>query len=94
MNNDIVTKDMYLAAILVSYGSQITNVDKTDPKKQYFHFDILPDRILIYNDTPNPLWCPVEELAEIKSYYLSKKLYFPPTFVDCLRSVKSYLYSE
>jgi len=90
----IVTKDMYLAAILVSYGSQIIEVDKTDPKKQFFHFDKLPSLIYICNEIGNPEQTPITSIDEIKSNFLSKKLYFPPSFVDCLRSVKSYLYSE
>ncbi len=94
MNDGIVTNDMYLAAILVSYGSQIVNVDKSDIKKQFFHFDKLPNSVYIKNESNNPEMVQVSELEEIKSHFLSKKLYFPPSFVDCLRSVKSYLYSE
>ena len=92
--DDITTKDMYLAAILVSYGSLITNIDKTDPKKQFFHFDKLPTQIYVCNEDGDPFHLEISKLAEMKSYFNSKKLYFPPNFVDCLRSVKSYLYSE
>jgi hypothetical protein len=92
--DDITTKDMYLAAILVSYGSLITSIDKTDPKKQFFHFDKLPTKIYVCNDKDDPYPIEISILSELKSYFNSKKLYFPPNFVDCLRSVKSYLYSE
>jgi hypothetical protein len=90
----IITKDMYLAAILVSYGSQIVEVDKTDLKKQYFHFDRLPNLVLIKNGAGLPEEVTLSDLSELKAHFLSKKLYFPPIFIDCLRSVKSYLYSE
>ena len=91
---EIITKDMYLAAILISYGSQIIEVDKTDLKKQYFHFDKLPGQVFLSNSSGMPEPANVSDLLEIKSHFLSKKLFFPPIFIDCLRSVKSYLYSE
>ncbi|MFA6982214.1 MAG: hypothetical protein WC243_04320 [Patescibacteria group bacterium] len=91
---EIITKDLHLAAILVSYGSQIVSVDKKDPKRQHFHFDKLPLYVYICDNANEPMPERVNDLAEIKSYFISKKLFFPPNFLDCLRSVKSALFAE
>lgn len=91
---EIMTKDMHIAAILVSYGSPITWVDKTDPRKQHFHFDRLPQRVYVTDGLGQPEAMEVSNLSDIVSLFFSKKIFFPPSFVDCLRSVKAYIYSE
>lgn len=90
----IVTKDMYLAALLISYGSRIVKVDKTDPKKQFFHFDKLPMRVFVVSDEGTPTATVFSDLLDLQSQFLSRRIFFPPTFIDCLRSVKSHIYSE
>lgn len=91
-NGEIITKDLYLAAILVAYGCSITHVDKSNRKQQFFYFDRLPESVYILDGLVSTQ--KVTTLTEILAIYLSKKLIFPPTFVDSLRSVKAYLYSE
>lgn len=86
---DVCTKDMYIAALLLSYGSKVTRVDKKNPNRQFFHFDKFPTSVV--TDLGNTAIVSFEELV---SLFLSKKIYFPPSYVDCLRSVKTYIYQE
>ena len=90
---EIVTKDLYLAAILVSYECSIVSTDRSDPKRQYFYFNNLPPQVYVRGPTGHPVLTDVSTFEEIKSFYLSKKLFLLPSFVDCLRSVKSNIYS-
>lgn len=92
-NQEIMTKDMHIAAILVSYGSPITRVDRTDRKKQVFYFTCLPHQVFISGEI-GPVICEISVLDDIISLYRSKRIFFPPSFVDCIRSVKAYIYSE
>lgn len=91
---EIITKDLHLAAILVSYGSQIIKVDRTDAKRQWFHFDKVPSSVYVSDDMGKPTPLDVVGISDIRSLFLSKKIFFPPSFVDCLRSVKAALYQE
>jgi hypothetical protein len=91
---NVITKDMHLAAVLVSYGCKIVHVDHSNPKQQYFTFDQLPPFVFISDDMGFPIESTVDTLTDLKALYLSKRLFFPPTFVDCLRSMKAYLYLE
>lgn len=91
--DNVITKDMYLAAALLAYGSTILKVDRSDPKRQYFHFDRLPTQVQV-DGLSGISETRISSLEEIQSHFLAHKLWLPPTYVACLRSVKSYLYQE
>lgn len=84
---------MYLAAVLVSYECPIVGVDKSDPKRQYFQFDQIPAQVYTSSAEGTPIVTSVATFEDLKSLFLSKKLFLLPSFVDCLRAVKSYIYS-
>lgn len=91
---EICTRDMYLAAILMSYDCPIIGVDKSDTKRQYFQFNQLPAQVYTSNADGTPILMRVDSFEDLKALFLSKKLFLLPSFVDCLRSVKSYIYSS
>ena len=89
--NDVVTKDMHLAAALVAYGCRVCSVDRSDPHRQYFTFDRCPEQVYV-DDGAGPVVVEIRSLAEMQSYLLSSQLWLPGGFVAALRSVKSYLF--
>jgi hypothetical protein len=86
--------DMYLAAALVSYGANMLRIDKKDMKHQKFIFeDNTVSEIWVMSGTihlrvVNPL------IDEIKNYFTSKKLIYPPSYPDTIRSIKSEIHSK
>ena len=93
MNEEKQIGDMYLAAALVSYGSTLIRIDKGDRKHQKFVFE---------DNTVSEIWVesghihlrvvtPV--IKEIENYFFSKKLVFPPSYPDTIRSIKSAIHS-
>lgn len=89
----IVTRDLHLAAVLVAYGSSIIQVDRSNPKQMFFYFDRMPPRIYIMDTTGCPVVTSVTDLCDLRALFFSKRLFFPPSFVDCLRSVRSYIFA-
>jgi len=85
--------DMYLAAALLAYGAELDHVDKSDKRRQKFVFTGQIDKVLIYTD--NGFYLIIEEptFAEVKAKYESKRLYFPPSYPDAVRSIKSSIHS-
>lgn len=86
--------DMYLAAALVSYGATMLRVDKADRKHQKFVFE---------DNTVSEIW--VESgnihlrvvtplINDIETYFFSKKLVYPPSYPDTIRSIKSAIHTE
>lgn len=93
-NGEVRTKDMYIAALLLSYGSKVDKIDRGDRSRQFFEFDALPKWVWIVQDGVDPESYFLDSFKEMVSLYLSKKIVFPPNYVDCLRSIKTYIYQE
>lgn len=91
--DEISTRDLYLAATLLSYGSQIISIDRKDLKRQHFFFDKIPQQVTVIDGNGLPYQIEVSSLSEIEFQFISKKLFLPPTFIDCLKSMKAYLHS-
>lgn len=85
--------DMYLAAALVSYGATMIRIDKADRKHQKFVFEdntvseIWVESGNIHLRVVNPI------IKEIENYFFSKKLIYPPSYPDTIRSIKSAIHS-
>lgn len=88
------TNDMYLVATLISYGAEIENVDKTNPKKQVFSFRSLPKAIWVLCGEDEIKSQKVINVSEIKAMMVSERLVFPPNFISSLKNVRSYFYEE
>lgn len=92
-NNKTEVTDMYLASALMSYGAELDHIDKTNKKRQTFVFVGKIQRILVYTD--NGFYIIIEEpsFEEIKAKYEAKRLFFPPSYPDSVRSIKSSIHS-
>ncbi len=92
-DNEFSVSDMYLAAALLSYGAELDRIDKSDKRRQKFIFVGKVEKVLIYTD--NGFYLIIEEpaFADIKSKYESKRLFFPPSYPDAVRSIKSSIHS-
>jgi len=92
-DNKTEITDMYLAAAFMAYGAELDRIDKSDKRRQKFIFIGKVDKILVYTD--NGFYLLIEEPSfdEIKSKYEAKRLFFPPSYPDAVRSVKSSIHS-
>lgn len=85
--------DMYLAAALLSYGASLSQVDKSNLRRQKFFFEDVIKEIYVM-DGSLPLRVVSPSIKSVEMYFVSKRLMFPPTYPDCLRSIKSSIHSE
>lgn len=86
--------DMYLAAALVSYGGMLLRMDKSDRKHQKFVFE---------DNTVSEVWVEsgnihlrviAPNIEGIENYFFSKRLVYPPSYPDAIRSLKSALHTD
>jgi len=92
--NENQTSNMYLAAVLVSYGAEIEGVNKDNPKRLMWIFRTLPKRVFVLEDNCRMETREVSSISEVKAIMASNKLLFPPEFVNSINLVKSYLFLE
>ena len=93
MSEEKRVSDMYLAAALLSYGVKFVGVDRQDKTRQKFRFEgIVPNALIGENDVNlKPLKdIPIEEF---ETYYLSRRLWLPPSYPDSVRQIKSAIHS-
>jgi hypothetical protein len=86
--------DMYLAAAMLSYGASLKRVDRDDPRRQKFIFQetILPSIIVSSDDI---LVMPLHnaKLEDVETYFIGKRLWFPQSYPDCIRNIKSAIHA-
>jgi len=93
-NDENCTPDMYLAAVMISYGAKIINVDRSNKKRLKFCFDPAIDYIWIlesgqqFRKVPNP------SFNMIKNEFTSKTLLLLPNYSDAIRSIKSMIHED
>ena len=82
---------MYLAATLLAYGATLENIDRTNPNRQIFTFSgdieeiwVLSGHSILRIENPT--------FDTIETKFLGNKLVFPPTFIDCVRKIKSAIH--
>ena len=96
MNEEKQIGDMYFAAALVSYGSVMVRIDKTDKKHQKFVFeDNTVSEIWVESGGKGSIHLRVvtPPIKDIENYFFSKKLVYPPSYPDTIRSIKSAIHS-
>ena len=87
------TGDMYFAAAILSYGGTLVEVDKSDRRRQKFIFsNEISEAFILDSGIPVRLETPT--FKELEMCFIAKRLMFPPTYTDCLRSIKSSIHSE
>ena len=93
MDDEFKVSDMYLAAALLSYGAELRQIDKSNVKRQKFVFTGVIDKILVYADNGFYLIMNEPKFEEVKSKYDSNRLFFPPSYPDAVRKIKSAIHS-
>ena len=83
--------DMYLAATLLAYGATLESIDRTNPNRQVFSFSgeieeiwVLSGHSILRIENPN--------FETIETRFLGGTIVFPPTFIDCVRKIKSAIH--
>ncbi len=85
--------DMYLAAALVAYGSEVDSIDKTDDKRYKFIFSSNVEYIWVL-DQNNVAKIVNPTLDEIETKFYSSRLMFPVNYPDALRRIKSSIHAK
>jgi len=100
MNNDVKSVgeksvgDMYLAAAFLAYGASLKTIDRGDVRRQkfVFHQAVLPSIIISDDDVLVKTFC-TATLDDLETYFISKRLWFPPSYADAIRGIKSAIHS-
>jgi hypothetical protein len=81
--------DMYFVAALLSYSPHsFCRVDKTDRKRQQFHFnDTVLEVFIMAPDGPKAMKEPT--LDELQNWYTAGILMFKPNYPECIKKIKS-----
>lgn len=85
--------DMYLAAALLAYGADLLRIDKSDKRHQKFVFtegsvrSVWTDAGITHMKVSSP------SIKDVETFYVAKKLVFPPSYPDTIRSIKSAIHS-
>ena len=92
-NEEFEVTDMYLAAAMMSYGAELDRVDKSDKRRQKFIFIGNINKVLVYTDNGFYIVMETPQFTDVESKYYAKRLFFPPSYPDAVRSVKSAIHS-
>lgn len=85
--------DMYLAAALLAYESELKAIDKSNKKRQMFGFnDSIPYVYIL--EAGIPLRVSQPTIDDVETYFIAKKLMFPPSYPDAIRRIKSSIHSD
>ena len=86
---------MYIAAAIMSYGGVNIKVDASNPNQQRFMFRdnnllriVVSDSDIILKTLDN---VPIEDAV---MYFTSARLWFPPSYAQCLRNIKSAIHTN
>jgi len=86
-------KDMHLVAAICAYGGEISGVNTSNPKEQYFSFtqEQVPFVWILRGDQVEKFSsCSIEDIEEFHRFGL---LMYPPSFTQQLRKIKNIIYS-
>lgn len=89
--NTISITDMYFAAVLLAYGAELKEIDRSDYNHQRFLFVgevkeiyILSDDVVLRVENPT--------FDAIRAKFVARKLMFPPSYVDEVRRVRTVIH--
>ena len=86
--------DMYLVAALLSYGADLVEVDKENPRKQSFIFEDKPISVWKFNEWDLVSKIEFADLGQVELLFRSEKLMFPPNYCSSVRSIKSIIHAK
>ena len=85
--------DMYMAAAFLSYGAELSGIDKSNPSRQVFEFDGEVEQIFVFAGN-QILRIQTPTFEDIKTKYIGRNLVYPPEFVDSIRRIKSAIHDS
>jgi len=85
-------KDMYLAAALLAYDAELDRIDRSDVRRQEFIFATPPDEIYVKSGIV-VLRIESPTFEDVETKFIAKTLFFPPSYPDALRRIKSAIHS-
>ena len=83
--------DMYFIAALLSYEFERVDIDRDDPNRQKFIFQ--EEERNVYTIRDGKITVEKLSLSDIEGRYMSKRLLYPPTYPDILKTVKYSIHS-
>lgn len=86
--------DMYLVAAFLSYGADLLEVDKENPKKQAFIFEDKAINVWKLNEFGLVSRVEFVDLGQVELLFRSEKLMFPPNYCSSVRSIKSMIHAK
>ncbi|PNX52369.1 MAG: hypothetical protein BV458_09940 [Thermoplasmata archaeon M9B2D] len=86
--------DMYMAAMLLSYGADLLEVDRSDRRRQKFKFGGQIPQIFVRSSEKVVLRIENPSFDDIMTYFVGEKLLFPPSFVDSVRRIKALIHNN
>jgi len=84
--------DMYLTAALMSYGAELSRVEKDNPKRQVFYFVDAPIKVWKEVDSDTITRMELADLSQVELLFRSKKLVFLPDYHNFIRDTKSMIH--
>lgn len=94
MDEDKWVSDMYFAATLLSYGKNIQEIDRSDGRRQKFLFTGVVQYVILMNEDGKVSVENNVSLDSVEMHYISRSLCYPPSYVDCLRNIKTAIHME
>lgn len=85
--------DMYLAAALLSCGVKFLGVDRQDKSRQRFKFEGLVPNAVIADDDIKLVNLKNIRIEEFEVYYISGRMWFPPSYPASVKQIKSAIHS-
>jgi hypothetical protein len=91
-NNRKCIGDMYLAAAFLAYDVELVDIDRENPRRQRFIFSGCPASIVTTDGaTVSTVVNPT--MSDVERGFVSKTLWFPPSYPDCVRRVKAAIHA-
>jgi len=84
-------EDIYFASALLSYGAELKTIDRSDTKHQKFLF--AEEDLSVFIIDNGVFRKDILSLDAVEALHISNKLLYPPTYPDCIRKIKSIIYS-
>lgn len=92
LNEQRALSDMYLVSALVAYGIRPVRIDRSNPRRQKFIFNLDVDVPVFVGNSDR---CELSTLNvdEIETHYMVRSLFLPPNYVDALREIRATVHS-
>jgi hypothetical protein len=85
--------DMYLAAALLSYGTKFVGVNREDRSRQKFEFEGEVPNVVVASDDVQLTALKNIPIEQFETHFLSRRVWLPPSYPDCVRQIKSAIHS-